>query len=83
MLLTLSKWLLFSVFMGSAPVFITSLVQVRGSRVNWSDLFSEGHLFLIAVILCSTAIGELLFAGHRNVVARWWLQGGCQGEVVF
>lgn len=59
----LLSWILFSVLMGSAPVFIKYLFNVLSGTETLSSCIANGDLLLVSAVLCGAAIGMLFGTG--------------------
>ena len=68
----LLKWLIFGVLVALLPILFNLLFALTvGAEVTAGRLIGRGELLLIAVGLCSTALGDLVLAEH-SVRSRFW-----------
>lgn len=65
------KWLIFSVLIALLPILFNVLFAVSfGGDLSAARLLGRGELLLIAVGLCATALGDVLFANGSFMHAR-------------
>lgn len=68
----LLKWLIFGVLVALLPILFNLLFALTvGAEVTAARLIGRGELLLIAVGLCSTAMGDLVLA-ELSVRGRFW-----------
>lgn len=68
----LLKWLIFGVLVALLPILFNLLFALTvGAEVTAGRLIGRGELLLIAVGLCSTALGDLVLA-ELSVRSRFW-----------
>lgn len=76
-LYALVRWLCFSVFIGSAPVLADAAIRMLAGDAQVVASFSEGHLFVIASVLCATALGKLVTSGMNGSLVKAITAIGC------
>ncbi len=60
-MITLVKWFMFSVLIALIPLLFNSFFQFTETQnVSMSSAVKHGELALITVLMCATAIGDLL-----------------------
>lgn len=68
----LLKWLIFGVLVALLPILFNLLFAITvGGELTVGRLIGRGELLLIAVGLCSTALGDLVLA-ELPVRSRFW-----------
>lgn len=68
----LLKWLIFGVLVALLPILFNLLFAISvGAEVTVGRIIGRGELLLIAVGLCSTALGDLVLA-ELPVRSRFW-----------
>lgn len=65
------KWLIFSVLIALLPILFNLLFAMTyGGEIALTRLLGRGELLLIAVGLCATALGDVLFANGSFTRSR-------------
>lgn len=77
MLVTLAKWLIFSVLISLVPIaFSYQKIWVRSGNVpSLEQILSGGELFLLACALCASSVGGLIGSSRDRMLAKTAIGG--------